>query len=79
MGNDFSSEAIYGKADARTGQLLIGNHGFFEPIASRGSGFYVSGQSNHISKIVDNRGNDFILATQNNDSLQIFSMAKTLD
>ena len=46
----------------------------FKTIPSRESGFYVPGQSNHMIKITDQNGKDFILAGQNNDELKIFEI-----
>ncbi len=77
VGNDFTSEAIYGIADAFTGLLLEIKNGAFELVESKNSGFYVSGQSNHLLKIVDRSGKEFFLATQNGDALRVFSTAGT--
>jgi len=78
VGNDFSSEAIYGRADALTGLLLKGNKGYFEVMPSKDSGFYVPGQSNHLTFLTDKNGRRIILATQNNDSLFILPTSITL-
>ncbi len=74
VGNDFSSETLYGKADALTGLFLKGdkNHGFI-PISSSDSGFYVPGQSHHLEQFVDKEGHPRIIATQNNEEVKIFS------
>ncbi len=77
VGNDFTSEAIYGKSDAFTGMLLEINNGAFEAVVSKESGFYVPGQSNHLLKIVDRSGKEFVVATQNDASLRVFSTAGT--
>lgn len=74
VGNDFTSEAIYGKADAHTGILLKSSDGMFEVKASKDTGFYVPGQSNHLIQFNDGKGNNLILATQNKDSIRIFSL-----
>lgn len=74
VGNDFTSEAIYGKSDAFTGYVLNNKGGAFEVIASRDSGFYVPGQSNHLIQIKDNKGETLVVASQNNDSLRVFLM-----
>ena len=73
VGNDFTSEAIYGKSDALTGLLLKWNNGIFETEVSKDSGFYVPGQSHHLLKFTDRSGNEMVLASQNSDSLIVFS------
>ena len=74
VGNDFTSEAIYGRADGLTGITLEWYDNNFEVKTSKESGFYVPGQSNHLLKFVDYNGKNRILASQNNDSLQVFSV-----
>ncbi len=71
VGNDFTAESTFGQFDALTGLLIKTNGIDFEVIPSRNSGFYVPGQSNHIIKITDNTGRNFILSGQNNDKLKI--------
>ena len=73
VGNDFTSETIYGKSDALTGILLKWNDGIFETEASKESGFYVPGQSHHLLRFTDRSGNEMVLASQNSDSLIVFS------
>ncbi|WP_422082441.1 VCBS repeat-containing protein [Ulvibacterium sp.] len=74
VGNDFSAETLYGKSDALTGLFLKGdkNHGFI-PILSSDSGFYVPGQSHHLEQFIDNEGQPWIIATQNNEKVKMFS------
>ena len=74
VGNDFTSEAIYGKADALTGLLLKWKNGAFETSVSRESGFNVPGQSHHLLRFTDRSGNEMVLASQNSDSLIVFSV-----
>lgn len=73
VGNDFSSEAIYGRHDALTGMMLKFEKGVFKAIGSKDTGFYVPGQSSHIAKVTDNNGKEWIIASQNKDSTLIFS------
>jgi len=73
VGNDYTMEAIYGKADAFTGAVLRFKDGNFSVLPSRDSGFYVPRQSNQLLKVVDREGNRLILAGQNNDSILVFS------
>ncbi len=72
VGNDFTTESNYGQFDALTGLLIKTNGSDFEVIPSRDSGFYVPGQSNHMIKITDNSGRNFVVSGQNNDKLKIF-------
>lgn len=73
VGNNFTAEAMYGNADAFTGIVLKMKDGSLDAVASKDSGFYVSGQSNHLLEITDDKGSYAILATQNNDTLRVFS------
>ncbi len=73
VGNDFSAESNYGRFDALTGLFLKGNKTGFEVIPSRESGFYVPNQSNHLIKVIDNKGKKLILSTQNNEEVLIFT------
>ncbi|MEO1009780.1 MAG: VCBS repeat-containing protein [Bacteroidota bacterium] len=74
VGNDFSSETIYGKQDALNGLLLLGEDEGFEVVKSKDSGFYVPGQSHHLDTFVDRDGQRFIIASQNNGAVVLFSM-----
>ncbi len=74
VGNDSTSEAIYGKSDALTGLLLKWKDGIFETVVSKESGFYVPGQSHHLMRFVDRSGDEMVLASQNSDSLIVFSL-----
>jgi len=73
VGNDFSSEMLYGRHDALTGLYLKGNGtNGFTAIPSSVSGFYVPGQSNRILQLKDRAEKSWLFAAQNNDSLRIF-------
>ena len=74
VGNDFSAESNYGRFDALTGIFLKRNKTGFEVVPSRESGFYVPYQSNHIIKIIDNKGREFVLSTQNNEKVLVFNL-----
>lgn len=76
VGNDFSSEAIYGKADAMNGMVLLGGKNGFVPSPPSESGFYVKGQSNHLIQIQNDMGKSLIITSQNKDSLLVFSFHK---
>jgi len=74
VGNDFSAETLYGKADALTGLFLKGERSTgFLPVSSALSGFYVPGQSHHLTQFTDSEGNPWILATQNDEAVKVFS------
>jgi hypothetical protein len=73
VGNDYGNEVFVGRYDAFTGLVLIGNgRGAFEVIPSASSGFYVPKDAKGLSKLSGFK-NDFFIATQNRDSLKIFS------
>ena len=76
VGNDYSAESNYGRFDALTGLFLKGSGAGFKVVPSRESGFYVPHQSNHIQKLVDKQGTNFVIATQNNEQVRIFSLEK---
>ncbi|MGB3145281.1 MAG: VCBS repeat-containing protein, partial [Maribacter sp.] len=74
VGNDFSSEALFGKLDAFNGLLLHGSKNGFVSVPPKDSGFYVPGQSNHIIQFKNAKGKPYILAGQNKDSILVFSL-----
>ena len=74
VGNNYATETNYGRFDALTGLLLKRNKTGFDVIPSRESGFYVPYQSNHIRKIIDNKGRELIIATQNNEKVRVFNL-----
>ncbi|WP_299530142.1 VCBS repeat-containing protein [Ulvibacterium sp.] len=74
VGNDFSAETLYGKSDALTGLFLKGDGNLgFMPIPSSDSGFYIPGQSNHLKPFEDKEGRPWVIATQNNEEVRVFS------
>jgi hypothetical protein len=73
VGNDYGNEPTAGRYDAFTGLILIGNgNGDFKVIPSRTSGFSVNGDGKALAKLSSVKG-DLYIATQNRDSLRIFS------
>lgn len=74
VGNDLTAESNYGKFDAFTGLFLKIKENKFEVVPSRNSGFYVPLQSNHLATFKDNNGQNFIVATQNNDKVKVFNI-----
>ncbi len=76
VGNDYSAEANYGRHDAMNGMYLQGTANGFVAIKNRESGFIVPKQSNHIISIQNKDQEKFIIATQNNDSIQAYRIEK---
>ena len=74
VGNDLTAESTYGQFDALTGLFIKTNGKDFDIVPSRASGFYVPEQSNHMIKITDRNGRNFILAGQNNNELRVFEI-----
>ncbi|ADV48092.1 ASPIC/UnbV domain protein [Cellulophaga algicola DSM 14237] len=73
VGNDKTAETHFGNQDALTGIFLKGKDDFFEVVPSKDSGFYVPEQSNHVIKLIDIKGKAFIIATQYNNEMKVFS------
>jgi len=77
VGNDFGNEVFFGRYDAFTGLILLGNgKGSFEVIPSAKSGFLVNGDAKSLARLSSVKGDVFI-ATQNRDSLKVFT--KTIE
>ncbi|SHJ41843.1 VCBS repeat-containing protein [Aquimarina spongiae] len=74
VGNDYSSEATYGRQDALIGIFLWGTEKGWIPEETRDSGFFVPKQSNHIISAIDRSGKKLVLAPQNNDSIRVFTV-----
>ena len=73
VGNDFGNEVFSGRYDAFNGAVLIGNGtGTFQQLNSFVSGFYVPGDAKALAK-VSHKDHDLYIATQNRDSLKVFS------
>jgi len=77
VGNDKTSETNYGLNDALIGVYLKGNDNGFKILANETSGFYVPGQSHHITTLTSNTGEESIIASQNGEALKIFSINKS--
>jgi enediyne biosynthesis protein E4 len=78
VGNDYGYEPTNGKYDAFTGMVLKGDgKGSFLPVTSVSSGFFVEGDAKGLVKVNMDAGDAYI-ATQNRDSLKIFSPKKNL-
>ncbi len=67
---------VAGRYDAFTGLVLAGDgKGSFKVIPSAHSGFYVGGDAKGLSRLSGAKG-DLFIATQNRDSIKVFSKAK---
>lgn len=74
VGNDFGIEPNSGRHDAFNGLVLKGDgHGNFIPATIAQSGFFVKGDAKALCKIHTARNEDIVIATQNQDSLMVFS------
>ena len=74
VGNDYGMEILQGHADAFNG-LVLKNFGKndFRPMGIQESGFYVPHDAKALSYLILNDQKALILATQNKDSLRVFS------
>jgi hypothetical protein len=77
VGNDFGNEVFFGRYDAFTGLVLLGNgKGSFTVMPSSRSGFLVTGDAKSLARLSSVKG-DVYIATQNRDSLKVFT--KTIE
>jgi len=73
VGNDYSYEPNAGQFDAFTGLFLSGTgDGNFNIHESRKSGFFVNGDAKALVRL-SGKDKDFIIASQNRDSLKVFT------
>ncbi len=73
VGNDYGNEVFAGRYDALTGLVLLGDgKNSFEAMPSSESGFYVQGDAKALVKLHGAQGKEFIIVSQNKDSLHIF-------
>jgi hypothetical protein len=74
IGNSYASETLSGFYDAGIGNFLRGDGmGNFKSIPVSESGFFVDGDAKGLASLTLNDGNQLFLATQNRDSLKIFT------
>lgn len=74
IGNDYGNEVFSGRYDALTGIILLGNgKGGFQYVNSATSGFYVPGDGKALVR-VPQKSQDLYIASQNRDSLRVFSI-----
>jgi enediyne biosynthesis protein E4 len=73
VGNDYGNEVFTGRYDAFNGLILFGDgRGNFNEGSSAETGFYVPGDAKALVKL-SSKGRDLLIASQNKDSLRVFS------
>lgn len=78
VGNNYGNEVFAGRFDAFTGLVLLGNgKGQFEAEPSARSGFYVPGDAKALAELYTGKGQVLYVATQNQDSLEVFVQKPT--
>jgi hypothetical protein len=74
VGNDYGMDPYSGRHDAFNGLGLKGDgNGNFDPIPLEKSGFFVPGDAKGLAKVHTANNEDVLIATQNQDSLAVFS------
>jgi hypothetical protein len=72
-GNLYSYRAEYGPFDASIGLLLLGDgKGSFIPVHRNKSGLLLTGDTRHIVQLKNSNGNLLLVASKNNEGVQIF-------
>jgi hypothetical protein len=73
-GNSHAADTQTGWFDASIGAVLLGDgRGGFRYVNGTESGFFVDGNAKGLAQLVLDSGRSLILATQNNDSVRVFS------
>ena len=76
-GNDFGTEVSVGRYDALNGLLLKGDgKGNFAPQSILQSGIYLPGNIKGLVKLRSSTGNYVVAASQNRDSIRLFTLHK---
>jgi hypothetical protein len=74
VGNDYGMEPASGRHDAFNGLCLRGDgKGGFAALPQSQSGFWVKGDGKALATLQGSGGNEIFLASQNNDSLKVYS------
>ena len=74
VGNDYGMDPYSGRHDAFTGLCLKGDgKGNFNALGVNESGFFVNGDAKALAKVHTANNEDILIATQNQDSLMVFS------
>ncbi len=80
VGNDYSIEPVSGRHDAFVGLYLKGDgKGNFKSIPVAKSGFFVPGDAKGLAKVHSATGEDLLVATQNQDSVVVYSKKENSD
>lgn len=75
IGNNYGNEVFAGRFDAFTGVVLLGNgKGQLTAKQSAQTGFYVPGDAKSLTQLYDAKGRTLFVASQNQDSLKVFTM-----
>lgn len=79
VGNDYGNEVFSGRYDAGIGAVLLGDgKGMFTIVPSVATGFKVSGDAKALARLKGSSGKEMIIASQNLDSLRVFTRPDTL-
>lgn len=74
VGNDYGIKPLSGRHDALNGLCLKGDgKGGFASLPIAESGFFVKGDAKGLARIHTAKGEDLFIATQNQDSLMVYS------
>jgi hypothetical protein len=78
-GNSYATEVLSGRHDASIGGILLGDgQGDFKFIAPQESGFVIDGDAKGLISTLNIRGEELIIATQNNGPVKIFTSGYTV-
>ncbi|MEO8413888.1 MAG: VCBS repeat-containing protein [Ginsengibacter sp.] len=78
-GNDYGTEVSAGRYDALNGLLLKGDgKGNFKPMSILQSGIYIPGNGKALVKLLDNKGDMLVAASQNKDALKVFKLRRKI-
>lgn len=74
VGNDYGMDPYSGRHDAFMGLCMKGDgKGDFTPVSLQTSGFFVNGDAKGLATVHTAKNEDIVIATQNQDSLVVFS------
>lgn len=77
VGNDYGMDPLSGRHDAFNGLCLLGDgKGGFKSLTIAESGFYVKGDGKGLAGLQNTEGDEYIIASQNQDSLLVYSPRK---
>lgn len=80
VGNDYGMQPFSGRHDALNGLCLKGDgKGGFMPMTVRESGFFVKGDGKGLASVHTARGEDLLVATQNQNSVMVYRKKDGID